>query len=556
MSEDHDLQTRLEALEQRVERLEGRAFVPPPQPYVRPIAPPPVIRQERLTALQPPHSTRENVETDSEREFGARVLPWIGAIAVISGLIYLVNYAIQKDLITPEMQMLGSAIFSFLIASLGVFLARDEDATKRFYGNLLVGVGSSGLYLTAAGGYAGWKLISGETMVVSFVVLGLVNLAYGLWRSLPPFVVLGMAGGMAASIMLSSKAEYPLSAGVLALVGLPALAILAARRQGYWLVPIWAMGEIALTFWGDRPGIGTAYFVSLWMAVSCLATILSQRDRKNSDIAIAPAFYVGVTTLQVFGVADEKWIAGLLTAAFGALFAGFAAQFESGRKVYAMVAATLIFLVAPFGLPKDQYLLTFAGIGLGLLVVSLWRYAEVALFGVVSVLLSVLFYVAALDSGSGFRLPYDEAGVVATLLGEVIVATVLTFQVARRRFPQVGDLDAVSLILGTGASWLMVWRLVYLEIQRGVLGPQWISIAWGICAFIAIAAGAWMHLRSLRFCGLGILMAAFGRVVLVELATLEPVFKVSLLVGLGLLALAISYGFYIRPNRSQDGHAH
>lgn len=550
MSEDHDLQSRLEALEERVNRLEGRAFVPPSQPYVRPVTPPPVIRQERLTALQQPYSTRERVETDSEREFGARVLPWIGAIAVISGLIYLVNYAIQKDLITPEMQMLGSAIFSAIFAALGAFLARDEHATKRFYGNLLVGVGSCGLYLTAAGGYAGWKLITGEAMVTSFVLLGLANLAYGLWRSLPPFVVLGMAGGMTASIMLSEKAEFPLSAGVLALVGIPALAILAGRRQGYWTIPAWAMGEIALTYWGDRPGIGTAYFVSLWMAVSCLACILGNRERESSDVAIAPAFFVGVATLQVFGVADEKWIAGLLAAAFGALFAAFAFKFESGRKVFAMVAATLVFLVAPFGLPKDQYLLTFAGIGLGLLVVSLWRYAELALFGVVSVILSVLFYVAAQDPVSGFRLPYDEVGVVATLLGVILASTVLTFQVARRRFPQIGDLDAISLILGTGASWMLVWRLVYLEIQRGVLGPQWISIAWGIGAFVAIAAGAWMHLRSLRFCGLGILMAAFARVVLVELATLEPVFKVSLLVGLGLLALAISYGFYIRPNRN------
>lgn len=550
MSEDHDLQSRLEALEERVNRLEGRAFVPPPRPYVRPVTPPPVIRQERLTALQQPYSTRERVETDSEREFGARVLPWIGAIAVISGLIYLVNYAIQKDLITPEMQMLGSAIFSAIFAALGAFVARGEDATKRFYGNLLVGVGSCGLYLTAAGGYAGWKLITGEAMVTSFVLLGLANLAYGLWRSLPPFVVLGMAGGMTASIMLSEKAEFPLSAGVLALVGIPALAILAGRRQGYWTIPAWAMGEIALTYWGDRPGIGTAYFVSLWMAASCLACILGNRERESSDVAIAPAFFVGVATLQVFGVADERWIAGLLAAAFGALFAAFAFKFDSGRKVFVMVAATLVFLVAPFGLPKDQYLLTFAGIGLGLLVVSLWRYAELALFGVVSVILSVLFYVAAQDPVSGFRLPYDEVGVVATLLGVILASTVLTFQVARRRFPQIGDLDAISLILGTGASWMMVWRLVYLEIQRGALGPQWISIAWGICAFVAIAAGAWMHLRSLRFCGLGILMAAFARVVLVELATLEPVFKVSLLVGLGLLALAISYGFYIRPNRN------
>ena len=108
------------------------------------------------------------------------------------------------------------------------------------------------------------------------------------------------------------------------------------------------------------------------------------------------------------------------------------------------------------------------------------------MFGVVSVILSVLFYVAAQDPVSGFRLPYDEVGVVATLLGVILASTVLTFQVARRRFPQIGDLDAISLILGTGASWLLVWRLVYLEILRGVLGPQWISIAWGICAFVAL----------------------------------------------------------------------
>lgn len=551
MSESHDLQSRIEALEQRVANLEGRRReVPPAVPFPATPAPPPIVRQARLQEIQTVAPRAPYEPVDGEREFGAKVLPWIGAVAVVVGLGYLVNYAIQRDLITPEMQMAGAAIFSLIIALIGGFVARGEDVIKRAYGNLLVGLGSCGLYMTSAGGYSGWNLISAETMVVTFVVLSMVNLAYGFWRSLPPFVVLGMAGGAIAASMVASKGQYDLSSLILGIVGSAALGVLVSSRQSRWVPAVWLIGSMSLISWSvAREATGSHYVVAGWLVANVLAYVFGSVREGREIEPVAPGVMSLAAIGNVFICADNRWEAGLIALGFAAVFGGFAYRFAAARKSLAILAAVFVAIIAPFGLETSWYILTFAVLGTGLLVAAIKSYAEIAILAAVNLFIAGLLYLTIPVANSSDLLPFDERYLVALLTVVAVVATALVHHMTKSKLKDVVELDKLSLMLGAGTVWCFVWRFVHLEIQAGFLGREWITISWGICALLAIATGAWAHLKTLRFAGLGILMASFARVVMVELAELESIYKVMLLIGLGLLALGISYGFYIRPGR-------
>lgn len=551
MSESHDLQSRIEALEQRVATLEGRRReVPPAAPFPATPAPPPIVRQARLREIQTAAPRVPYEPVDGEREFGAKVLPWIGAIAVVVGLGYLVNYAIKRDLITPEMQMAGAAIFSLIVSLIGGFVARTEETVRRTYGNLLVGLGSCGLYMTAAGGYSGWNLISAETMVISFVALSMANLAYGFWRSLPPFVVLGMAGGSIAASMVATKGQYDLSSLILGIVGSAALAVLVASRQSRWVPAVWLIGSMSLISWSvAREATGSHYVVAGWLIANVLAYVFGNVREGREVEPIAPGIMSLAAIGNVFICADNRWEAGLIALGFAAVFGGLAYRFEASRKSLAILSAVFIAIIAPFGLATSWYILTFAVLGTGLLVAAIRSYAEIATLAAINLFIAGLLYLTIPMANSSDLLPFDERYLVAILSLIAVSATALVHHLSQSKLKESVELDSVTLILGAGAVWVFAWRFVHLEIQAGLLGREWITISWGACALGAIAIGAWVQLKALRFAGLGILMASFARVVIVELAELESIYKVMLLIGLGLLALGISYGFYIRPGR-------
>jgi uncharacterized membrane protein len=57
-----------------------------------------------------------------ERLFGGRVLAWIGALATLLGLVFLLRSAVDSSWFTEEIRTLMAAFGSLLLLGLGVWL--------------------------------------------------------------------------------------------------------------------------------------------------------------------------------------------------------------------------------------------------------------------------------------------------------------------------------------------------------------------------------------------------------------------------------------------------
>ncbi len=223
MSDDRipEILQRIYALEGRVAVLEGRpqpikqpAYIPPPMAFPKEeIAAPPVQAKALwdIQAGQPPampsqpapaqstvpSTVHKATAEETEQALGGKILPWTGAGLVLLGITYLTALAIQRHLITPGMQFGGAVLLCLAFLAVGIWKDRQNESI----GQLLIGLGSAGLYLTFAGGNLTFDLYSGTTMVGLFVLHSAANLAFGSHRGSKPFVVLGMLGGLMASVM-------------------------------------------------------------------------------------------------------------------------------------------------------------------------------------------------------------------------------------------------------------------------------------------------------------------------------------------------------------------
>ena len=88
------------------------------------------------------------------------------------------------------------------------------------------------------------------------------------------------------------------------------------------------------------------------------------------------------------------------------------------------------------------------------------------------------------------------------------------------------------------ALWALVSRWV---IERGFTGCFYLTASWSLFAFAIIAAGALLRERIYRWLGLGVLGAAVGRVVILDVWRLETIYRIVSLFVLSLVLLTLGF---------------
>jgi hypothetical protein len=96
----------------------------------------------------------------------------------------------------------------------------------------------------------------------------------------------------------------------------------------------------------------------------------------------------------------------------------------------------------------------------------------------------------------------------------------------------------VPLVYGVGAyagtlGWL-AW-----ELSRLAEGQAWVTAAWGVFGVVLVVAGGTE--RIVRQAGLAAILLAVGKLFIVDLAAVEPVWRMLLFAGFGLVLLTIGY---------------
>jgi uncharacterized membrane protein len=308
----------------------------PPLPSVSPPKPP------------PPPVPRVSKPIDWEAFFGVKLFAWIGGFVLFLGIVFLVKYSFENNLITPAMRVVIGTV-----VGLGLIVTGWLTATRRYRvsGQSLCATGVLVLYGNIFAAHVFYQLIE---LVPAFASMAIVTGAaffLAVRMNAQVIVVLGLLGGFLTPVLLSTGVDNPTALfGYIAVLNLGVAAV-ALRKRWDYLVLVAAAGTVLIEFgWAfqffDSPKANIAFAVFLGFEAQFLAIFAVQRRTK-------PAENLSDLAVILLGLAA-------LTAAFcflgystlghrpGFLFT-FAFLAEAGLLALALLRARLGAWIAPIG---------------------------------------------------------------------------------------------------------------------------------------------------------------------------------------------------------------
>lgn len=362
------IQERLAAIEKRLDAIEGThrsAATPPPLPnFPEPTPPlslrlstgpvaPPVIAPSMAKSPAP-------ARVDTEYDIGAKILPRVGAVVFVAGIIYLVSIFISRGLITPQMQFAGELILCGIFVGLGLWKINERED----FGQVLVAIGSCGLFASFAAAESFKRLIPGSSVVAAYICIGLLVLLFSYWRTSKFFLFLGLVGGFAGALMPLTRGSDNLSTVLTFIIILPALAIVLDRKWFQLVGVLYALSAATLSASiSYQPG---------WVCVAVVYgnAILHLCVYARTFKALSFDPRAALSGLMIFsaGFHAFAYLGDLSGSAHIALFCAAAAALpliltenRQLRATFAVASLVTFAAIAPFGVAKDLRLLAYDG---------------------------------------------------------------------------------------------------------------------------------------------------------------------------------------------------
>ena len=225
---------------------------PPPAPGVPPSVPPP----------PPPVPAKP---FDWEAFFGVKLFAWIGGFVLFLGIVFLVKYSFDNNLIGPATRVaIGTVLGLALIATGWITGSRKY----RVSGQSLCATGILVLYGNIFAAHVYYGLID---LVPAFASMALVTAGaffLAVRMNAQVIVILGLLGGFLTPVLLSTGVDRPLALfGYIAVLN-AGVAAVALRKRWDYLVLLAAAGTILMqSAWAER-------FFEPWKANTAFAIFI------------------------------------------------------------------------------------------------------------------------------------------------------------------------------------------------------------------------------------------------------------------------------------------
>ena len=337
--------------------------VPPPLPPRAPIPEPalprkPVGEPPPTTPPPPPRPARAAI--DWEAFLGVKLFAWIGGFVLFLGIVFLVKYSFENNLITPGMRVVIGTV-----VGLGLIVTGWLTATRRYRvsGQSLCATGVLVLYGNVFAAHVFYHLIA---LVPAFASMAIVTGAaffLAVRMNAQVIVVLGLLGGFLTPVLLSTGVDSPTALfGYIAVLNV-GIAAVALRKRWDYLVILAAAGTVLIEFgWAfeffDYPKAYVALAVFLGFEAQFLAIFtLRRRALPAENWTARAAIMLGFTTL-VWGFCLLSYPE--LGRRPGFLFA-FAFVAETGLLGLALLRSTTRILAPASGLVVFVFLASWTG---------------------------------------------------------------------------------------------------------------------------------------------------------------------------------------------------
>lgn len=578
--EDKSLEARVADLEGEVKTLRrsvanlnasllrvpaGPAVTPPPPPFApTPRAP---IPAPTTPAVSPAGGTVAPLSSET-------ALKWGGIALVVLGVVFAVSTAISRGWIGPELQLTGAVAFAVALLAQGGRIRSRRDAGSGATGagrrrawsdaffvggilslcavvasSLFVGLTSQGTGLVAAVGVGavGFALAARARSewagLATVTAAGLVALALDLLDRSQAVVAIWSLSFTTAAVIVASLFAFHRLRLTAQLLGLLAATAVVLSHPGGGLGPVdlVVLGAVAVALLlapsiGDRSSLPQTLEIQLSLALAPWLGLMT-------DTAIGDLGYRGSGLVYLAA-------AGLVTAAAVGLSGAGRWPMARVRTTSLLIGAGVATTVAlAFLIDGRPFFLAAAAQGLGLM--YLYRRFEPS----PRVLINS---VALLALAGGFLLltalgAWSEPASSVTNsinLGILLLGAAAVY------------LTPVPSLRSTGALGLLAATMLYVGsiLVHLPQGQAAVSLAWALMGVGVIVAGTQRRDRSIGMVGLGVLALTVAKLLTVDLAEVDTLWRAGLflLIGLGFLRLGLSLprlmGLEDSADQTQESH--
>jgi uncharacterized membrane protein len=516
-----------------------------------------------------------------ERLFGGRVLAWIGGLATLLGVIFLMRSAVDSSWFTEEVRTLMAAFGSLLLLGLGLWLHEMKGHLE--VARMAVAIAIPGLYATTVVATQTYDLISPVLGLEAAALIGVLGVFIAVrWSSMLVGSV-GMLGALAAP-MLAGTGTDGASIAFVALALAASVGVLLWQRWNWLALGAFAVSAPQLVAWiyesgfivlfeGDRqPSEPTllvlAVLVGFWILYAAAAFGYELRSRGEENLPVSSWLLLLFSSVLVFGagcvvaggdsaVGLNAWIFGFAGAHL--LLGGAAVRFGIHREIGSLLIGGGIGL-ATFG---------FANALDGPTLVAAWAAVAAAL----AYLATRVDASPAPALSNAERLLLMAGGFLSLAIGHVLLVEAPPTAIAEG----VADLgSSLVAIASCAAAALACWHfgrqvepkgatvagfigaisLVYLGSvliidaigandsgEAREIGQAWMSAFWTAMGLGAVVWGMVRRSPKARLGGLALLTVAIAKVWTYDLSELEELARALSFVALGLLLLAGAFAY-------------
>lgn len=555
------METRLEALEERVRTLEALAGAPAQsQPAAAPFAR--ELPFPRRSVAPPRVPGPERTPVDLEELLGGRVLAWVGGLAVFVAAIFFLVMAVRNGWIDEATRVVLAFAGSTALLAVGLWLYERKGQTQAAVAAVASAIAA--LYASDTTATAVYGLVSSPVGLVLAALIGIAATAIAVrWNSII-VAAIGIVGALLAPVLVDAGASVAsLAFMVIALCS--AVGVLIWRKWSWLAVVAYVVSLPQAADWIDgRRNAGhiglalgvTGAFWALYVVaalgyelrVPTQTLRISAASLLFANAAVTAGAGWGMLHDEGNGIGATAWV--LAVAAGHVALAVASLRGRVSREVGALLAAVGAALAAVgLALALDGPALVAAWSAEAILMswVRLRTGDERAYYG------SAIFLALAAGHALVFEARPDALAYGLESVPRAVVAIVLVLVALGliwRMLPVEKRAEAASMLVGVAAV-LGVYLASLLVVDVAGAHPHHttqtsqlaLSAFWAVLGFGSLVAGLVRELKPLRLTGLGLLALAVGKVFIVDLAQLESIWRVASFLALGLLLLAGAFAY-------------
>ena len=566
---------RVKALENEVSKLKGEPFFEDTAIMQR--SEPTASPLFTFSELNQKRSERKTADSSLESAIGTRWIGRIGVLAILFGVAFFLKYSFDNKLIGETGRVVLGIFWGAAFISAGEYLQKKKN--MGLYGQMLSGGGLAILYLALYAAYALYHLIPAPLATAGMLAVTSTGMTLAIRYSTYSLAAIALLGGFLTPVMLSTGQNQPLTLFGYILLLDAGTVVLLRFRQWPSLVAASLFGTVLLyfgwhsEFFNDDQlwlafGISALFFIFYNLYI-LLSRIYSKHTESKIDqvvifgsagffflaffsqwhwemnwpvktftlalagceiglaelvrhrthgarltIAAYAAVSVIMTVIAAFVALEQRWVVPALAAEMAALgWIGLRLNFPILRR-----GAYLIGLIVLLRLSEDIYL-----------------YLEP--FEQFIPILNGRFLVCAAAVAGFFCLMAFMARYRNVLDTTERYAIAITFIITQALSLILLSVEVHDFYRFRAPDQFLTWGSSHYAYQLSL------SVLWALYASLLIGVGIFKRLPGARVLGILLLGATVLKVFLVDLSALQTFYRIISFIVLGLLLLAVSYGY-------------